>query len=886
MAALVDFCTSHRRPQPLGEVDVPLAELAERVMASYWPQLRPFEGVQLRQSTQALSRIFQALEPLRSLADSTDDMPLSDAAAKTPALYRRAKDEVLLCLAQQPLPRLQRLPRDRRSDTFLYDDSFLHDRVLRSELERHNNAIRLRIGVADGLAENSPRLMRLLTNMWTDDVLRLNQLSAYKRTALHEHLFGLSADLKPTSQCQDLHYATEQQEGVAPKPPSDTELGAPTFASRLNYLFSKVRDSRGQGYSSGEIAAKVREAGVTMTVSMISQLRSGMGPPPSERAIAAVAKAFKVEPSYFIDGRLRTSSAGEVQPQSGGFAGTSDAERDKPRADATQSTTTRSPSHRVFLDDMDDIASACAIRPNSCWLAPSNGSVRCRARRQVGSSDNTMEMSLHRWSWMVDHGLTNTVVPTELISIRRRCDGQTCCNPQHLFATNSLGDVLTPRDVAILLERIRANPLGTQGKPEIEGFSTGSLVQPPPQPSVLENRLTQGPGPAASSAAGPLPLKDNLESIAAYCTIDAQGCWVIPRTSSVPCRATGDDRPDGELPKIAPHRWAWMVANGRASNPLPSSLFQVWKNCGNKRCCNPDHLYLTDPDGEESSVEEAEEWLRAMESSGYESTARERPGAETQDRFAQAGTGPPHSPVQGGRHRAPEAAEHEHATSTARDQPSSLAGRLNALFDDHPEGDGGPLTSSDVAAALQEDGLTVSKESIDRIRTGATNNPSALVLEALAYFFNVDLDYFASRDNLAETRVAHDRAVRSDDTYETDISPELRSERDPELRESATTPTTRKQEFSVSTEELGRIVVGLSEAISECAARSPAEVVQAARLALVLAEVGAIIGRPSESRVIGRPLLERIVRHLTAVGYISHARQSVLPLLTALLESD
>ena len=51
------------------------------------------------------------------------------ARLRAPDAYQKAIDEIMLCLAQQPLHRLQKLPGSSASDPFLYDDSFLHDQV-------------------------------------------------------------------------------------------------------------------------------------------------------------------------------------------------------------------------------------------------------------------------------------------------------------------------------------------------------------------------------------------------------------------------------------------------------------------------------------------------------------------------------------------------------------------------------------------------------------------------------------------------------------------------------------------------------------------------------------------------------------------------------------
>ena len=70
------------------------------------------------------------------------------ARLRAPTAYERAIDEIVLCLAQQPLHRLQKLPGSSTSDQFLYDDSFLHDHVSRSTLRAHGDAIELKPGVA------------------------------------------------------------------------------------------------------------------------------------------------------------------------------------------------------------------------------------------------------------------------------------------------------------------------------------------------------------------------------------------------------------------------------------------------------------------------------------------------------------------------------------------------------------------------------------------------------------------------------------------------------------------------------------------------------------------------------------------------------------------
>ena len=102
-------------------------------------------------------------------------MSVDIARLRAPAAYSSAIDEITLCLAQQPLHRLQKLPGSSTSDPFLYDDSFLHDHVSRSTLRAHGDAIELRPGVAQGLARLAGLLKPALEIMWVDDVRRMNK---------------------------------------------------------------------------------------------------------------------------------------------------------------------------------------------------------------------------------------------------------------------------------------------------------------------------------------------------------------------------------------------------------------------------------------------------------------------------------------------------------------------------------------------------------------------------------------------------------------------------------------------------------------------------------------------------------------------------------------
>jgi 5-methylcytosine-specific restriction endonuclease McrA len=191
LRALIDYAIEHVPDDAADPIQVPLADLAHRVLELYWPQVRPFDGRELRQSTQPRARIPRAALDLRTAAGvGTSGTSLAVAALRAPAAYQDAVDAVALCLAQQPLYRLQRLPGAPVSDCFLYDDSFLHDHVTRATLRDQGDRIVLNPGVAAGLARLAGLLKPALEVMWVEDVRRMNRFLHEDVPDVAGHLFG------------------------------------------------------------------------------------------------------------------------------------------------------------------------------------------------------------------------------------------------------------------------------------------------------------------------------------------------------------------------------------------------------------------------------------------------------------------------------------------------------------------------------------------------------------------------------------------------------------------------------------------------------------------------------------------------------------------------
>ncbi|MGV0833955.1 HNH endonuclease [Mycolicibacterium thermoresistibile] len=190
LMALIEHCIENLPESPGDVLVVPIPELAHRVLEIYWQQVRPFEGHELRQSTQPRARIINAVTKLRDAAGGGRGCSVDVARMRAPDVYGQSIDEITMCLAQQPLHRLQKLPGATGGDPFLYDDSFLHDQVSRSTLRAQGDSIELKPGVAHGLARLAGLLKPALEIMWVEDVRRMNKFLDAKVPDVAGHLFG------------------------------------------------------------------------------------------------------------------------------------------------------------------------------------------------------------------------------------------------------------------------------------------------------------------------------------------------------------------------------------------------------------------------------------------------------------------------------------------------------------------------------------------------------------------------------------------------------------------------------------------------------------------------------------------------------------------------
>ncbi|AMO59926.1 HNH nuclease [Mycolicibacterium phlei] len=847
MTAIVDFCVSHGPTFSGLPVDVPIPDLAARVLALYWPQTRPFDGVELRQSTASRSRIIEAVNAVRTAAGSDDpDLTIEAAAQQAPEAYRRSLGAVTLCLAQQPLPRLQRLPGATTSHRFLFDDSFLNDNVSWAELERHKKSIRLRPGVADSLATLAPLLRPRLQGMWVDDVLRINRLPKEVHPRLKRHLFGSSNSSLPDRVPESTPAVQPQSTATS----SGVGVDMASFASRLHRLIERERAISGITYSSGEIAAKLRQLGLPlMSVTAVTRMKAGFGPPPSEPVIKALAQLFGVQPDYFLGTESTVEPPTPSPDLSVAVAGSAPASTPAATTQSSSQAESNEPEMtwgRVIGEDLAEIAAACKINSEGCWVAPSNSPVRCRPEGDSRDAIDLPKMPLHRWAWIVSKRLTPQPIPPHLVQIHRRCLSRTCCNPEHLYPAAPGGNELTDSEVVGLLTEAGRPPQDTSRTRKGEG-------EPPP-------------------SGGRLVLIDELESVRAHCTTDVDECWIAPTTAPVACRASGDTRAENELSQLAFHRWVWMLTHGHARNPLPGWAFHVRRRCGKTNCCNPDHLYLALPNGNEVLPQELERWLQA--------TRRTTPGhirTQPEDVGQSANSS---REVVGGKHRADSNGgdQSRHTSITTVDSSGRIkrfAERLNRLFETTCDASGNAYSTADVAAALQEEGLAVSSALIDRLRQGIGEYPNDQTVEALAYFFNIDAEYFAAGAHFASTQNENDFSQSA-----------VNSEQKVITRDSPTSDNPDSPGVTLTAAELGRVISGLADVATECLSRGASGLEVAERLLLLLTDLGHRITQLPDTMPVDRELVQRIADTWADAESMTTTHSRMLRDLTELVDDS
>ena len=103
------------------------------------------------------------------------------------------------------------------------------------------------------------------------------------------------------------------------EPPGSDLPPLDTLAARLEFLFDRVRptpselgagEETGRRYTTKEIANKINEAAlrdgtaVTISAAYVGEMRRGITTDPRTSHVQALARAFGVDPGFFVDDRV------------------------------------------------------------------------------------------------------------------------------------------------------------------------------------------------------------------------------------------------------------------------------------------------------------------------------------------------------------------------------------------------------------------------------------------------------------------------------------------------------------------------------------------------------------------------------------------------------
>jgi hypothetical protein len=168
---------------------------------------------------------------------------------------------------------------------------------------------------------------------------------------------------------------------------------------------------------------------------------------------------------------------------------------------------------------------------------------------------------------------------------------------------------------------------------------------------------------------------------------------------------------------------------------------------------------------------------------------------------------------------------------------AAYAARLNDLFDTVRAADGRFHTSVEVAESLQADGLAVHADSIARLRSGTAARPPDGLSFALAFFFDVDPDYFF------------------DEAQE-----DTREEQPASVADGVWLLANVASDFRLSQTQFVRVLAGLTQATSRCMESQTVNQELANRLALIITDAGALmLESMSGEVVVPTRLVERIM---------------------------
>jgi len=192
LLGLIDLCLEHAGKAGEAPTSLTTRQLAEKVIALYWPQSLPFaaddRAVVLRQNASGQAEILSLIRHFHEAESGFPIATLSQARHSVPECLARLVDDVEWKLIQMPLPRLQQL--GTTYDPFIYQIGW--DTTIRRAAARgpdFDNRILLVEESGEHLIRLAGLLRPLIQRQWAAMVARVNR-ELIEDSRLEEFLFG------------------------------------------------------------------------------------------------------------------------------------------------------------------------------------------------------------------------------------------------------------------------------------------------------------------------------------------------------------------------------------------------------------------------------------------------------------------------------------------------------------------------------------------------------------------------------------------------------------------------------------------------------------------------------------------------------------------------
>lgn len=197
LLGITDVCLERTTASGAVSQEIPMRELARRVIELYWPHTAPFahasgrtDPVVLRQNVTGQAEVVSLIARFRERLHLGVLTTITEARTVAPERFDRLIADVEWKLAEMPLPRLQLV--GKTETPFLYEIGWDRSVKRRDYETQAHRAIRLRPGVGEYLVQLAGLLRPLVQRQWAAWIARQrDNRSLVEDAYLDDFLFGV-----------------------------------------------------------------------------------------------------------------------------------------------------------------------------------------------------------------------------------------------------------------------------------------------------------------------------------------------------------------------------------------------------------------------------------------------------------------------------------------------------------------------------------------------------------------------------------------------------------------------------------------------------------------------------------------------------------------------